>query len=170
MKNKKGFTLIELLVVVLIIGILAAIALPQYKWAVEKSKAATMLPLVSSLHKAINICLLEKGSVCTMDELSIDITNAEGNKITQTNISKNNQNPTPLNKEYGISYSGGNTVFITRMPYAGIYYFDWVLRLDLGTCQVRGNGSHPKGIKLMESLGYKNPTNYSGWMWYPSCN
>ena len=56
-----GFTLIELLVVVLIIGILAAIALPQYEKAVEKSRAAEALQTLKYLKQMGDIYLLEHG-------------------------------------------------------------------------------------------------------------
>ncbi len=50
--NRKGFTLIELLVVVLIIGILASIAIPQYFKVVERSKITEVMSAISSLKSA----------------------------------------------------------------------------------------------------------------------
>ena len=56
---KRGFTLIELLVVVLIIGILSAVALPQYQKTVLKSRTAEAWTNVSALNTAIKAYCLE---------------------------------------------------------------------------------------------------------------
>ena len=61
MNNEKAFTLIELLVVVLIIGILAAVALPQYNKAVAKSRAVEIVSFAHSLLQATDLYLLEHG-------------------------------------------------------------------------------------------------------------
>lgn len=80
MKNafKSGFTLVELLVVVLIIGILSAVALPQYQKAVWKARLAPVLTWQNSAMKALEIYLLEHGSPSSpMDyagsDLDIDV-------------------------------------------------------------------------------------------------
>ena len=59
--NNGGFTLIELLVVVLIIGILAAVAVPQYTFAVEKARFAEATTVVANLQKAIDAYILANG-------------------------------------------------------------------------------------------------------------
>ena len=71
---KKGFTLIELLVVVLIIGILAAIAVPQYQLAVMKSKVAQVVSAVSSIAQAQEVYYLTNGHYTNnMANLDIDV-------------------------------------------------------------------------------------------------
>ncbi len=65
---KKGFTLLEMLVVVLIIGILAGIALPQYQMAVTKAKVAAILPMMRHIKDSYMAWKLTKGSYCKDEE------------------------------------------------------------------------------------------------------
>ncbi len=67
-----GFTLIELLVVVLIIGILAAVALPQYQKAVEKSRCAEAKLIFNQARKNVHLCFLQHGKDvnCVLKSLS----------------------------------------------------------------------------------------------------
>ena len=60
----KGFTLIELLVVVLIIGILAAVAVPQYQKAVEKSRMTEAIQVLHTLHHACQLHRLAGNDYC----------------------------------------------------------------------------------------------------------
>ncbi len=69
----KGFTLIEILVVVLIIGILAAIALPQYQVAVEKSRTAEAWVTLRAIYQAAQMCHLEGNTFCSFYSMDLDL-------------------------------------------------------------------------------------------------
>ena len=83
--NNKAFTLVELLVVVLIIGILAAIALPQYQVAIAKSELSTLKAKTRALAEAVNLYILTNGSEpAKLSDLDIslpDIKNETTNSI-----------------------------------------------------------------------------------------
>lgn len=57
-KVQQGFTLIELMIVVAIIGILAAVAIPQYQNYIAKSQVSRVMSETSALRTAIESCML----------------------------------------------------------------------------------------------------------------
>ncbi len=79
--NVGGFTLIELLVVVLIIGILSAVALPQYQKTVLKSRTAEAWSNLSALKKAREVYCLENPSATVnwinLSDLPIEVSNSD---------------------------------------------------------------------------------------------
>ncbi len=71
-KMKKGFTLVELLVVVLIIGILAAVAVPQYAKAARKARWALLWPQLNALVTAQDAHYMANGAYASsLDDLDI---------------------------------------------------------------------------------------------------
>lgn len=82
MKNNRAFTLIELLVVVLIIGILAAISLPQYQKAVEKARISEVLLNVKAIKDNYAMFLLKNGDrpseeICLKDMGGTELSGGE---------------------------------------------------------------------------------------------
>ena len=83
-----GFTLIELLVVVLIIGILSAIALPQYQKAVEKSRAAEALTNLRAIVNAMQLSKMANGEPAKkLEDLAVSL---PGEKINERTVKLKN--------------------------------------------------------------------------------
>jgi len=81
-KFTKGFTLLELLVVVLIIGILAAIALPQYRKVIAKARAAEAITILKTITDAQERYALTNSNYTNdLEELDISV-NPDGQYFT----------------------------------------------------------------------------------------
>ena len=121
-KKQSGFTLIELLVVVLIIGILAAVALPQYQKAVEKSKAIQGISLVKTLGQAASSYYLANGTfINNLEQLDVSLTPEQKEEFWCNQDIANACDK----KEWGVALykssndSAGITAWRTTGPYKG---------------------------------------------------
>ena len=163
MKNNKAFTLIELLVVILIIGILAAIAVPQYQIAIEKSIMQEAIINLRAIAQANDRFFLVNGRYANayeMDKLDISIPGTlpyinSVNHNTNAILTKNFEyRPDGDNGKPSSPIPNGFKAIAQRVPHTKRYYLFIDEKNNLGCTRYSGIKADRKLCNQINTYGH----------------
>ena len=161
-RKKQGFTLIELLVVVLIIGVLAAMALPQYRVAVGMSRASTMYAFMRGVDQAQQAFYMANNRYATtFDSLSVGIpsgfTKTNAKRITKGRMACHIMTAHG-NAEISIKCTEGITGVELEKYHNQNYYLCWAganKELNKQICRSLSGKDEASGISSNQAEWYK---------------
>lgn len=132
MNAQKGFTLIELMIVVAIIGILAAVAIPQYQNYTVKAKIGNALTAAETLKTEVGLCAQETGALTNCDSGSNGIT-ADANFTATKEVSSvtTTDGTITMTLASGINAAGVDGKKIVYVPTLGSTGITWCVNSNV---------------------------------------
>ena len=140
-RNQSGFTLVELLIVVIILGILAAVVIPQFNTAAAESKEAALASNLATIRQAIELYKVQHNDtfpddIVTQLTTTTDVTGAAGTKYGP--YIRNAFPANPIN-------SLNDVTSAAAMAAAGTDAHGWVYATGNGEFRADSSGAGPSG-------------------------
>jgi general secretion pathway protein G len=171
MQAKRGFTLVEILIVVVILGILAAIVIPQFTQASTEAKGNSLASDLQSLRSQIELYKVQHNDVPpgqvngTFTEQMIWATDINGNRAgtpskVRDPLNKIDYGPylervpiNPFNDEKDSTYDPaihGSIASVTTKPAGADGTTSWVYNSSTGEIWANNTGATPQGVNYFD--------------------
>jgi len=147
LNKQKGFTLVELLIVVVILGILAAVVIPQFNSAASETRESAIASNLATLRQAVEMYkvqhndLFPGATIVTQLTTQTDIAGAAGTDYgpyVRTAMPKN-----PLSADAGVNA-------VASMPAAPSGTDGWIYDTTTGEIRCNSTGTGPSGIDYFD--------------------